>query len=154
MYTKKLLVTAVSAKVICIANLSGYKILFNKISSDGSAKCNLSKSSRDSDVVWGVVFKIDETDHEALRRSEGGYMEYSVILSDGNPAVTFIANPERVDDQNSPFDWYKEYCQKGAREHHLPANYIHDSIDMTPTKPDSDLDRSKKHRSMLMSSLS
>ena len=39
-------------------------------------------------------------------------------------AFTYHANPARIDAALRPFDWYKDYVVRGAREHGLPADYI------------------------------
>lgn len=67
-----------SASKVCNASISGYFFSFNKKSSDGSGKGNITHTNNAADTVWGVVFEIDETEKGMLDEAEGlgnGYDE-------------------------------------------------------------------------------
>ena len=120
-----------SSTFISIAKVKGYKLLFNKISKDKSGKANLIYTGDDS-LVWGVIFDISENQKPLLDKAEGlgkGYNEYKLkVISDLEEeieCVCYIATEEKYLDNNlKPYDWYKEYCLTGAKQHNLPQDYI------------------------------
>ena len=57
-----------SSRFISIAKVSGWKLLFNKRSKDGSGKANLVYTG-DVSLVWGVIFDISEDQKPILDRS-------------------------------------------------------------------------------------
>ena len=81
-------------------------------------------------VVWGVLFDVACDEKRALDAVEGlgiGYFEKEVrIVTDDREclALTYHANPTSIDAALCPFDWYRDYVVRGAREHGLPADYI------------------------------
>lgn len=114
-----------------IATLPGYTLRFHKRSKDGSGKCNALFTGNSDDKVIGVIFDLPLTQKAALDRAEGlgsGYDEIKVNLTlpDGTSteAVAYTANPEWIDDNLRPYDWYRNYVLAGAEEHCLPADYI------------------------------
>ena len=107
---------------------------FWKKSRDGSGKCYIEYTGNDEDVVYGVLFSIDEIDHGDLNKEEGatgqnsGYKEekVSVITDDGEiDAFTYTINGEdKIDKTRKPYHWYKKQVVQGARENGLPKDYI------------------------------
>ena len=77
---------------------------------------------------------------ETIRRAHElgvGYFEKEVriVTEDGECiALTYYANPDRLDSTIRPLDWYKDYVVRGAREHGLPAHYIRE-LDRVATSP-------------------
>jgi len=120
-----------SSRFISRAKVSGWKLLFNKKSKDGSGKANLIYTG-DGSLVWGVIFDITEEQKPILDKFEGlgkGYDELKLkVISDLGEeieCVCYIATEEKyLDNSLKPFDWYKEWCLKGAKQHNLPSEYI------------------------------
>lgn len=120
-----------SAVKVANAYLPGYKFVCNKISKDGSAKANIIKSGIPSDLVWGVLFNIDNKEKPLLDKAEGlglGYNEDTLTffdqLSNSYSAQVYIADNNSINNNLLPFDWYKEFIVTGGIQNHLPAEYI------------------------------
>ena len=131
MNTERITERCSSSRFISRAKVSGYKLLFNKRSKDKSGKANLIYTG-DKSLVWGVIFDISEDQKPILDKAEGlgkGYDEYKLIvindLEQEIECVCYIATDEKYLDNNlKPYDWYKEYCLIGAKQHNLPEDYI------------------------------
>ena len=135
MKTSQLQSRVPSAKALGRARLLGKRLACNKKSIDGSAKANLETSP--GDVVWGVLFQIDLSELGKLDGVEVGYQreEVRILDEDGNPlkAHTYISN--KLTDDPVLHDRYKQLIIDGAREHHLPEEYIA-TLEELPSKPD------------------
>jgi hypothetical protein len=129
---------------------------FHKVSQDGagnrSGKCNAYFTEKDDDAVYGVVFEIDRNELPNLVAAEIGYSPEMLTLTrrdKDEAAFTFSVTDETLlDDSLRPYSWYKELVLAGAREHHLPADYIRE-IENVPDIPDPDRDRDKRNRRFL-----
>lgn len=137
------------------AKLSGWRIVFNKVSMDGSSKANIEPSQ--SGAVWGAVFEIRGDEKEGLRGAEGHprhYEEHSFIVSCGDEeleAVAYVACPDRVAASPvPPYGWYLEHVLRGAEETGLPADYI-EFLSKIPTQKDSNLERDSMERAVWQS---
>ncbi len=67
-----------TARAVTTARLPGHVLRFHKRSDDGSAKCNMVKTGRTEDEVYGVIFEIEGTEKALLDKAEGlckGYVE-------------------------------------------------------------------------------
>ncbi len=113
------------------AFISGYSLICNKVSIDGSSKANIIKTDNLDDAVWGVVFKIADNEKKYLDRGEGlgnGYSETTLNFTDTNnithEAQVYIADNNSVDNALSPFDWYKQFITTGAEQNELPSEYL------------------------------
>jgi gamma-glutamylcyclotransferase len=125
---------------IGVAKVSGWKLVFNKRSKDGSGKANLVYIGGDN-LVWGVIWDISEGDKVLLDKAEGlgwGYDEFKLFvindLGEEIECVCYISTNEKYLDKGlKPYDWYKEFCLEGAREHSIPEDYILtiESVDVT-----------------------
>ena len=131
MNTERITERCSSSRFISRAKVNGWKLLFNKRSKDKSGKANLIYTG-DKSLVWGVIFDISEDQKPILDKAEGlgkGYDEYKLIvindLGEEIECVCYIATDEKYLDNNlKPYDWYKEYCLIGAKQHNLPEDYI------------------------------
>jgi gamma-glutamylcyclotransferase len=139
-----------SAEFLSIGYISSYKFLFDKRSKDGSGKGNVHQSYLSTDIVWGVIFEIQEKDKLPLDRAEGkgnGYSEQLVEVTANEQKIEAIMyraiDLEYVDESLLPFDWYKDHCVRGAIEFKLPDYYI-DFLKAFPVVVDTDLDRREK----------
>lgn len=152
MYGERLKSLAPAAKLLNNAKLLGYKLTFDKVSSDGSGKCNIQKSDTQTDVVLGALYMLEAKDWLALDARERGYrrVEVKVTTPDGDCiATTYVA--ETVDASLKPFDWYVGYVIAGAKEIGLPADYL-DQINAIEMQEDTDLERSAKHKAITAAS--
>lgn len=113
-----------SVKIIGRAFLQDWRIVFNKRSKDGSGKANLVENP--GNVVWGVLYEINDSDMNTLDMIEGGYERVTVRVQkpDGNEveAVTYVSKD--LTNDSRPYRWYKKLLLSGAREHNLPQHYI------------------------------
>jgi gamma-glutamylcyclotransferase (GGCT)/AIG2-like uncharacterized protein YtfP len=131
MNTERITERCSSSRFISRAKVNGWKLLFNKRSKDKSGKANLIYTG-DMSLVWGVIFDITEDQKPLLDKFEGlgkGYDELKLkVISDLDEeieCVCYIATDEKYLDNNlKPYDWYKEYCLIGAKQHNLPEDYI------------------------------
>jgi gamma-glutamylcyclotransferase (GGCT)/AIG2-like uncharacterized protein YtfP len=131
MNTERITERCSSSRFISRAKVNGYKLLFNKRSKDKSGKANLIYTG-DKSLVWGVIFDISEDQKPILDAAEGlgkGYDEYKLrVINDLEQeidCVCYIATDEKYLDNNlKPYDWYKEYCLIGAKQHNLPEDYV------------------------------
>lgn len=119
--------------VVKVSNafLTGYKFVCNKISKDGSAKANIIKSDIPGELVWGVLFNIDNKEKPLLDKAEGlgfGYNEDKLtFLGDmdyPHAAQIYVADSKAINNDLLPYDWYKEFIVTGAIQNQLPPEYI------------------------------
>jgi gamma-glutamylcyclotransferase len=118
-----------SAELLGVAELPGHELRFCKRSVDASAKCTVSPG-RESQQVFGAVFRIGEREKVLLDRAEGlgsGYSEASERLAvAGRPLDVFyyVAEVAYVDPDLQPYHWYKQLVLAGARYHGFPDRYV------------------------------
>jgi gamma-glutamylcyclotransferase len=119
-----------SARYLETATLAGYVLRFNKISKDGSSKANIVRSDRPGAVVWGVLFELEESERVKLDKAEGLGRGYDLVsaqvqtASGFQSAFTYSASPEALDDNLKPYLSYKRMLLRGAKQNHLPDDYI------------------------------
>lgn len=141
-----------SASKLLNAYIKNHTIKCNKVSSkDGSSKANMIKTDNDVDIVWGVIFEIDDSEKPNLDKAEGlgeGYNEstLSFLDSENNPheAQVYIADESAINDDLLPYDWYKEYIVSGAKENNLPQEYI-EKLEAINFIKDTDTERRNKN---------
>lgn len=140
------------------AKIKGYRLVFNKISKDGSCKANLQHTGHDKDIVYGIVYRIPLLEKKSLDEAEGkghGYEEItiSVILSGENRNICcqcYIAYDEsRLSETLKPYNWYMEHCIRGASEFKLPENYL-DILKAVPFDVDKNTRRSEEEMSIYL----
>jgi gamma-glutamylcyclotransferase len=148
MLTARLRERVPSATAIGIGQLAGHALRWDKRSlQDGSGKCDAEATSRNDDVVWGVLFELDPEDKPALDQAEGvgaGYFERSVnVLTEAGlvAAVTYCATDK--DATLRPYHWYKALVIAGAREHGLPPSY-RSRLELVATVSDTDAGRAQQ----------
>ncbi len=131
MHVNRLRKRVPSATKVSNAFIEGFKLMCNKVSNTGSSKGNIVKSNNQGDIVWGVVFEIDESEKSNLDRAEGlgqGYNETTLTFTDKDnnsiEAQVYLADDNSIDNQLKPFDWYKLFILDGAKQNQLPEDYI------------------------------
>ena len=140
-----------SAKLIGSARVAGYRLVFDKVSKDGSSKADCERTGAPQDVVHGALFRIAHGDRPALDKAEGlgyGYdaFEISVETDLGIvSALTYLAT--RKDSTLKPFTWYVQHVLNGARQCGLPEAYIA-AIERVAAVRDLDFGRESKELSI------
>ena len=84
MSTSRMLKRVPSAEVITVGSLNNHKLKFHKVSKDGSSKCNIFETLVSTDVVYGVIYEINESEKASLDHAEGlglGYEQKLVKVS-------------------------------------------------------------------------
>jgi hypothetical protein len=111
---------------IGLAKLNGYKFVYDGISQTrGGAVANMVESPED--IVWGGIFDVPNID--CLDRFEGApkiYQRKSVNVQDEsgkvyNDILVYLRNGEKI---GEPSKEYRELVITGAKNCHLPKNYI------------------------------
>ena len=142
-----------SAKRISIHTLKGHKLAFHKRSKkDGSGKCDARQTRYDSDLVYGVLFEIDEADKATLDDYEGlghGYAEktVSVLDEEGNFVKGFTYYATDIDASLLPYTWYLHHVVFGAKAAKLPDAYI-SNLEQSPAVKDPDPKRERDELAM------
>lgn len=106
------------------ARLSGYRLVFNKRSIDGTAKANIEHTDQNG-YVLGCVYRIPKSDFGKLRDLEAGYIDTTVELDAKGKRViayTFIAEASSVF-IGSPSKDYVDHILTGAKYLNLPTEY-------------------------------
>lgn len=117
-----------SAVAIGIGFVQGRRLTFDKVSRDGSGKCDIEVTNNPKDRAYGVLFKISSAEKSNLDKAEGcgkGYNEENVqvVTSSGAcAATTYVATAKEP--ALRPYHWYKALVVAGAVEHGLPNDYI------------------------------
>jgi gamma-glutamylcyclotransferase len=150
----KALERAPSAKAIGIGFVQSRRLTFDKVSTDGSGKCDIEQTSRISDRVYGVLYCISESERSKLDKAEGlskGYDAETVEVSTSDgiiPADTYVATANKKDSAQKPYHWYKALVVAGANEHDLPQPYMVWLITVE-SKQDADAERRVARESLL-----
>lgn len=108
-----------------IGRLSGYRLVFNKIGSDGSGKATAIKSV--ADFVEGVVYDLDDVQFSTLDTYEKNYDRQNITVqaqTERLRAVTYIGQSGFIKNGLKPSDSYLRYVINGANEHKLSRSYI------------------------------
>ena len=143
-----------SANALGVVELSGYELKFHKRSDDCSGKCMLERSSKESGVVYAVLYEFDKSEKSKLDSAEGagkGYFEEQMSISlEGKDytAYIYMASSTHINSALIPYTCYKNFVLAGARFHKLPAGYI-SSIESVLSIEDKKEDRRKKNQSLL-----
>ena len=135
---------------------SGYIMEFDlkciKRSIDGSGKATLLSSA--NNIVWGVVYEIDDKDKTSLDKAEGLGSGYDEVMVDVNindnrkvKSQTYIADKEFIDSKLLPYHWYKEFIITGAIENNLPKDYI-EKLKEISSQDDTNNERKLKNESI------
>ena len=134
------------------ASLRGYSLRFHKRGRDGSGKCDAFLTGNLGDVLYGVVYRLNQIQREALDEYEGpGYTSRYVPVrtrSGTLTAYTYVAKQDHVDVGLDPYVWYKSLVVAGARAHGLPARYVEALCDIAAVS-DPDPERHALHQRIL-----
>lgn len=113
---------------IAIGHLDGYRLTFDKVSKDGSGKCDCELTRAVAHRVWGVLFAIELAEQATLDTFEGagnGYERQEVEVTTDHgivAAITYFATRKATG--LGPYHWYKHHVLFGARAAQFPPEYI------------------------------
>lgn len=149
---KRLQARTPSVRPIGRALLSGYRLVFDKASKDGSGKADCQKE--DGFSVWGGLYAIATVERANLDRAEGlgsGYDEsrVNIRVGDGSTvsALTYLATEK--DASLRPYTWYMKHVLIGAKDFSLPGGYVAE-IQAVDVVKDSDLAREERELSIYL----
>ena len=122
---------------------SGYKLVFNKKSDDGSAKANL--VAEPGAKCWGILFSVDANSLNELDEAEGApghYRQENISVTIANVAqteMTYLAQPIKVmPAPGRPYDWYLALILAGAKSHaDMPTEWVAHLRQAAQSKPDT-----------------
>jgi AIG2-like family len=150
MFTARLRFRVLTCEFVSIARLPEHQLRFHKKSKDGSSKCDAFYTGVGSDAVWGVVFNIHVSEKSRLDKAEGlggGYNAHSVSVMSSLgkclEATTYLADATAIVKDRPPYTWYKEFVERGAAEHYLPADYVVAAIRAVKSVPDPNPQRER-----------
>ena len=98
-----------SATAVRIAAIEGWRLVYDKPSTDGSAKLNIRPDP--TGRVEGMVYQIEDGERQALDRAEPLYTSIEVDIG-GDPALTYRYEGEPT--EAAPYDWYVGVARLGA----------------------------------------
>ena len=109
----------------------GRRLHFHKKSEDESGKCDIPESGNDTEIVYGVLYEIPDSDICRLDRAEGvghGYTQSKLMVSVKGQtpvsATVYLADASHIDSRLLPYEWYRDLVSAGAEQHNLPNDYI------------------------------
>lgn len=153
MFEKRLKERVPSATFYSVGYLCGYRLTWDKISKDGSGKCDAEYTGNLDDIVWGVLYEIDCGEERNLDKAEGlgsGYNKKNVDVTsstdgeDSDPVKASMYYATEKDSALRPYNWYKAFVVCGAIEHRLPSSYVED-LEGVESIPDPDHERAEKN---------
>ena len=131
MLTERLILRVPEARFLGIARAPGRLLTFHKRSVDESGKCDLQKTGNNSDIAYGVLFCVPDSQRDALDDAEGlghGYTAAPIEVFDADScpvsAIGYFATDDAINSQLVPYDWYHCLVVSGAKQHDLPAEYV------------------------------
>jgi gamma-glutamylcyclotransferase len=152
MFARRLSARTPSAVRIGTGCVQGHKLTFDKVSTDGSGKCDIEATGNPADRVYGVVFRIAAAEESALDEAEGlghGYRKDEVTVVTRESALKAMAYfATEKDPTRRPYDWYKAFVVQGAIENTLPDAYI-EVIRAVPSQTDSNAPRRARNAALL-----
>jgi len=167
MFSPQLRSIVSSVRVIGVAKIAGYKLFFHSRGiEDPSGKCNILPVKDIASEVFGVLYEIPMQDRYLLDKAEGlgnynqevrlkvypFYHNTDIEQAEGIAAFTYIAHKDNIFEDLVPFTWYKEMVICGAREHHVPMEYIH-HLEQYAAAIDPNVHRATKQTRYLESSV-
>lgn len=127
--SKRLLQRLPDAGLGSVAILPGHSLCFRKNIQGESGKCDIAVSDNPQDLVYGIIYHLDEAEKRVLDGYETGGFAYldkmvEVVTLAGEPlqAVTYYAATDHG--MQPPFHWYKQHVLLGAIEQGMPRAYI------------------------------
>jgi gamma-glutamylcyclotransferase len=131
-----------AAKFAMQGFVKGRRLHFHKKSQDESGKCDIPESGNGTDIVYGVLYEMPDSDIGLLDAAEGaghGYTRSELMVSvEGQTpalATVYLADASHIESRLLPYEWYRDLVSAGAEQHNLPNDYIC-AISSIPARPD------------------
>lgn len=119
-----------SARLLGAVTLPGYRLVFNKLSIDGSSKCNIERSTCENDCVYGAIYTMDAKQKQLLDKFEGkGYTDVAVNLDfqgETYRCFSYQARASYIVANVHPYHWYKALLLSGGEYLGFPRTYLDD----------------------------
>lgn len=125
------------------ATAQGYRLVFDKVSKDGSSKADCEYTGNPAHQVCGGLYRVPFSEAVALDRVEGatgsnpGYQRTEIALTTAQgpvKAITYVARHKLAG--LKPYSWYRRHVLVGAQEFNLPLPYI-EAIERLETQEDA-----------------
>ena len=137
-----------AARLLGSGSIAGWELRFNKLGSDGSAKCNIANGRG---RLYVAVYELDRAGMSALDAIEGvgfGYRRTRISVSGYGLCHTYIAKDSYVDGSVQPYSWYKQLVLAGCEAHGFPGRYI-DIVRAVAAISDPDRERHAVNRAIV-----
>ena len=150
----RLLERVPSAQWVGGTELRYHRLAFHKKSQDGSSKCNLVRTSEESDGVYGAIYQMDSAHKIALDRFEdngNGYHNTQLTVElhgQEYSCFTYFAQRSYIENDLMPYHWYKNLVVLGAKHLQFPDAYVR-SIELIESVEDPDETRRKHHELLI-----
>lgn len=134
--------------------LPGWKLVFDKRGSDGSAKANLRAAPGTEHEAWGALFRLDRRQYATLDRFEGAGRGYDTFWLDlpvdgrESTVLTYLSPSHWQLTDGVPHDWYLALVALGAEYHAFPRT-VFDQLARQVAQPDPDPQRAEQHRQLI-----
>ncbi|HSC77536.1 MAG TPA: gamma-glutamylcyclotransferase family protein [Candidatus Acidoferrales bacterium] len=118
-----------------VARLDNYELNFDKVTRGGTGSANIVPA--DGQTVWGVLYRLSETQLRTLDRFEGVPEHYrrsevNVTDAEGSKVGAQVYLARKVRKGLKPDRHYLTRIIQGAEAHGLPADYIAQLKKITP----------------------
>ena len=126
-----------NASFVGTTRLDGALLTFQKLSADGSSKCNLDFTGHPTHVAYCAVYDIPKNEVHLLDEAEGlgiGYYKQQLLVNVGEDSLNvflYLASQTHLVAELEPYHWYKGFVIAGARKHHFPTEYIEQIASVT-----------------------
>ncbi len=117
-----------NVELLGLGRLARHQFRFHKRGRDGSAKADAHFTGDNKDSIYGVLYKLEESDLIVLDEIEDcgvGYERKIVEISFTGQllvASTYVAL--HIDRSLKPFHWYHRHVIHGAEQAGLPQKYV------------------------------
>ena len=155
LYLNRIFNRTKSVVVIDTHELIGFKLTFNKKSSDGSNKANITETEDPNDSVWGVIHRLDLSEKLILDQYEGlgygyNYQKFSLsIKGDEKTIHSYMATDQQYLEKGEPYQWYLNFVIAGTIENGFPESYTN-KLKSLLSKKDSNENRTTQNHAILI----
>jgi gamma-glutamylcyclotransferase len=138
-----------SAEFVGVAKFPHHSLRFHKKGIDGSSKCNIFHSGKESDLIYGAIYTIQAEHKTVLDRFESngsGYIDIPIRLHHNSreyPCFTYFAQKTYMADNLKPYHWYKQLVVLGCKYLKFPDYYI-SFVEAVESIDDPDFGRRKE----------
>jgi hypothetical protein len=134
------------ARLLESMTVFGWELQFHKRGVDGSAKCSIQPAD-DASVVCVAIFEFEAAGLSKLDKVEGvgnGYRHLELEFPRYGKVLSYGAEASHIDDNLTPYEWYKEYVLVGCEYHGFDHAYV-ETIRRHPHCDDPNAGRHAKH---------